>query len=231
MKRILVIGCLLFFQSSLYAETVYIDCEGSWNKKNKVGSHYLVSKKGDIFQLIKPEKRAWHAGQSFWKGFKDINSKSIGIELDNFSSNSHSEPFTKLQIDSLCKLIKKISKYYKILPENVLGNSDIAPFRKKDPGEKFPWDILQNKKLSYLPKKNKKFVFLNFTKKDKNKEKALKMLRKIGYDTRNVYSKRGRFSKLIKAYQRHFRQTLVDGKLDSETFSIIFNHYKDLLTL
>ena len=111
----------------------------------------MVSQKGEVFSLVDEKKRAWHAGESYWKGLKDLNSSSIGIEIDNSGHHVLNEDYSHLQIESLCELIKKLSAYYNILAKNILGHSDIAPFRKIDPGEKFPWQKLNQKKLSYLP--------------------------------------------------------------------------------
>ena len=143
-----------------------------------------------------------------------------------------------MQIKSLCKLIKKLIKEYNILPENVLGHSDIAPFRKVDPGEKFPWSELYNKGLSYTPIANSKTVDDKLTKmikrvnlyKYSEDNDILSMLELIGYDTRGVKVKDHKFKLLIQAYQRHFRQSDVLGEIDWETFNLIKQHYKDILT-
>ena len=117
-------------------------------KKNKVSAHFLVSKKGEIYHLVDIQKRAWHAGDSYWKGLTDLNSNSIGIEIDNSGHNINNEKYSFLQIKSLIELIQKLSKEHKIIPNNVLGHSDIAPLRKIDPGEKFPWHELIKRNLS-----------------------------------------------------------------------------------
>ena len=110
----------------------------------KVSCHYLISKKGKIFQLVKDEDIAWHAGKSKWNNDINLNSKSIGIEL----VNSGKEAFPSNQIKTLVKLLMVLKKKYKINPNFVLGHEDIAPKRKIDPGPKFPWKILYNKSLS-----------------------------------------------------------------------------------
>ena len=118
------------------------------SKKNKVSSHYLISQEGKIYNLVSEKKRAWHAGQSYWRGKTDINSISIGIELD-FSPLYTNNKFTLKLNNSLIFLLKKLLKKYQIRTENILGHSDIAPYRKIDPGKYFPWQMLENKKLSY----------------------------------------------------------------------------------
>lgn len=204
-------------------------------KRNKVSAHFLVSKNGDIFYLVDLKKRAWHAGQSYWKGLKDLNSSSIGIEVDNSGHHIFNEGYYRLQIESLCELIKKLIKEHKIRPENVLGHSDIAPFRKIDPGEKFPWSKLNQRKLSYSPEINKDFTVYetNNSEMDYQYEKyqeILFMLGSIGYDTRNVKVEDNKFKLLIQAYQRHHRQSNVSGEIDKETIKLIKKHYKDMLT-
>ena len=120
------------------------------SKKNKVSSHYLISQNGKIYSLVSEKKRAWHAGQSYWRGNTDINSISIGIELDYSPSDINNKFSLKLN-SALIFLLKKLLKKYKIRTENILGHSDIAPYRKIDPGKYFPWQMLENKKLSYRP--------------------------------------------------------------------------------
>ena len=118
------------------------------SKKTRVSSHYLVSRKGDIYSLVSEKNRAWHAGQSYWQGETDINSNSIGIELDYNPSIKNNKYKTTLVV-SLTKLLKKIIIKHKILPEKILGHSDISPYRKKDPGIKFPWSFFEKKELAY----------------------------------------------------------------------------------
>ena len=108
-------------------------------KNNKVSSHFLIAKSGRVFSLVDIKDRAWHAGISYWRGFSDINSKSIGIELDNSGCLLNFEKYETKQIESLIELIKYILKKYKIKHYEILGHSDIAPYRKIDPGKKFPW--------------------------------------------------------------------------------------------
>ena len=110
--------------------------------KFKVSCHYLISRKGKIIQMVKEKNIAWHAGKSKWKKFQNLNDNSIGIELVNKGHRLGYQNFTKNQIKSLIKLCKIIKKKYRIKKENFLGHSDIAPLRKIDPGEKFPWKNL-----------------------------------------------------------------------------------------
>jgi len=203
---------------------------------NKVSSHFLINKKGETYNLVNVSKRAWHAGESFWKGLTDINSASIGIEIDNSGHHINFENFTHLQIKSLIELINQLVKKYKISSHNILGHSDVAPFRKIDPGEKFPWIELNAKQLSYLPEINvknngnkKKNIKSNFFS-PKLREKVLFFLKKIGYDTREIKTTSNKFNKLVESYQRHYRQTIITGEIDYQTYQLIEQHYKDMLT-
>jgi len=110
----------------------------------KVSCHYLISKKGKIYQLVKDQNIAWHAGKSKWEKDTNLNSKSIGIEL----VNSGNETFSKNQIEALLGLLTVLKRKYNINPKYVLGHEDIAPERKKDPGPKFPWTKLNKLNLS-----------------------------------------------------------------------------------
>ena len=208
------------------------------DKKNRVSSHFLINKKGKIFSLVDIKKRAWHAGQSFWKGDRDINSNSIGIELDNTGHYINFERYTKNQVDSLIKLLNFLKKKYDIDNLNFLGHSDISPFRKNDPGEKFPWKKLSKHNLGFFPieltaveyEKVKKQLKLKTNK--SLKQSILYMLSKIGYDISQIKKNNEQnYFLLIRAYQMHFRQKLVNGKLDEETLKMIVSHFNQTLTI
>ena len=115
--------------------------------KSKVSSHYLINLNGQIFMLVKEKYVAWHAGLSCWGRYKNLNKNSVGIELVNKGHRFGYTSFKKKQISNLLKLCKKLVKKYNIKRRNVVGHSDIAPTRKIDPGEKFPWKYLAKKKI------------------------------------------------------------------------------------
>ena len=141
------------------------------------------------------------------------------------------EPYNNIQINSLHKLLSFLKSEFKILEQNILGHSDIAPFRKLDPGEKFPWDFLSKFGIVYMPKKNKNISFNeNILENIDFLEDSIKMLDFIGYDLRNVEPNSTKFKMLIKAYQMHYVQNNVTGNLDNLTFEIIKNQFKDMLT-
>ena len=205
------------------------------NKKNKVSSHFLINKSGKIYKLVNLQNRAWHAGESYWKGERDINSNSIGIEIDNSGKILDFEKFTEKQILSLIKLAKHLLKRYHLDVSDILGHSDIAPFRKIDPGEKFPWYKLYAQFKGSSAKKidkEKKILIGIFLKNKKltTTQKTLFMLDKIGYDVSGAKKNRKNLLFLIKAYQSHYRRSLVNGKIDHVTYKNIIKHYIQTLT-
>ena len=117
------------------------------NIQSEVSCHYLIKNNGEIIRVVPDLYIAWHAGKSSWKNYKSLNQKSIGIEITNPGHEFGYKKFSKKQISSLLKLSKFLVKRYKIIKNNILGHSDIAPERKKDPGEKFPWKYLNQKKI------------------------------------------------------------------------------------
>ena len=206
------------------------------SKKNKVSSHYLISKKGEIYNLVSEKKRAWHAGESYWKGKEDINSASIGIELDYFPSRK-SNKFTKKLSSSLVHLLEILIKKYKIIPENILGHSDIAPYRKIDPGKNFPWEILEDKQLTYKIKvlKNnfiiKKLInewfFKNKFKSDC--KRILFMLNYIGYNTSLALKNKLYFNQLIKVYCNRYRFYKNYNYNKNNIFNVIEIHFLNII--
>ena len=186
--------------------------------KSKVSAHYFIKKNGKILNLVPDLYEAWHAGNSNWKNIKSLNRYSIGIEIQNPGHENFYEKFSIKQLNSLKKLLRFLIKKYKINLKNILGHSDIAPNRKKDPGEKFPWKELAKLKIAYWhkldQKKLEKYRFKRIKSSDKNK--FFINLHKIGYvkvQSRGPVSKK-KF--LVKAFQRRFRQRLVNGICDQE---------------
>ena len=125
------------------------------NSKAKVSCHYLINRKGEIIQMVNENKVAWHAGKSKWKNFNNLNDSSIGIELVNKGHEFGYQNFSKIQIKRLINLCIQLKKKYMIKKENFLGHSDIAPLRKLDPGEKFPWKQLSKYNLGVWYKNNR----------------------------------------------------------------------------
>ncbi len=199
------------------------------NLKSKVSCHYLIKSNGAIIKLVPDLYVAWHAGISFWKNHKSINKNSIGIEITNPGHNIKYKKFSKKQIESIIKLTTFLVNKYKIKRKNILGHSDIAPTRKKDPGEKFPWNYLAKKKISYWHNLNTlKTLVKNRNKKvDKaSKIKFIKNLFKIGYAKYSINNNERYFQMLTKAFQRRFRQELINGIVDKECLIISENLIK-----
>ena len=192
---------------------------------SKVSSHYFIKNSGKILNLVPDLYEAWHAGKSKWKKFNSLNKYSIGIEINNPGHEFGYNKFNSKQINSLKKLLSFLIKKYNIKADNVLGHSDIAPDRKKDPGEKFPWKKLAKKglcKWHTLNRKNTK-KSRSISVSDKEKKIFFNNLSKIGYNLKikKIFDKNTRF--IIIAYQRHFRQELIDGKIDKECLLISKN--------
>ena len=194
------------------------------NKKNKVSSHYVVAQNGSVYSLIEDKFRAWHAGQAFWQGITDINSFSIGIELD-YNPRGKNNKFSSKMMYSLKKLILKLKKNYKINKNSILAHSDIAPYRKKDPGKNFPWKSLSSSKLVLNIKKLKKNElkivekwFENYNLKSK-KQKIILALSLIGYDTREVYKNAKLYNKLIHAYKIRYLNS--ENKIKNKSIYIV----------
>ncbi len=188
------------------------------NPNSKVSCHYLISRKGKIFQMVHDNNVAWHAGKSKWKNFKNLNPISIGIELVNKGKRFGYQDFTDLQIKSLINLCKLLKRKYKIKQNNFLGHSDIAPLRKIDPGEKFPWKRLSKKGFGLWYKK-KDYKNYNMDPK-KNINNFYKNLYKIGYRYFKVTSRSKYDNRLIKAFQQKYLPNNVSGVIDKKTLKI-----------
>ena len=199
------------------------------NPKSKVSSHFVISRNGKIYRMIQDNQIAWHAGKSCWGKYKNLNKNSIGIELVNNGHQFGYTSFKKKQLLSLIKICKNLIKKYKIKRRNIIGHSDIAPLRKIDPGEKFPWKKLAIKNIgiwhSYQPNLLRKYRRIKiFTKQDK--AKFAKNLNNIGYCF--PAKKKAFFIKILKAFQRHYRKELINGHLDKECLIIAENLSKNL---
>ena len=200
------------------------------NIQSEVSSHYLIKNNGEIVKLVPDLYIAWHAGKSSWKGFKSLNKNSIGIEITNPGHELGYKKFSKKQISSLLKLSKFLIKKYKINSKNILGHSDIAPERKKDPGEKFPWKYLSKNKIGLWHTLNKKELMKNRESKTSNIEKEIffNNLFIIGYSkkTPKDLNKDSYLKDIIKSFQRRFRQESIDSKIDKECLLISINLLK-----
>tara|TARA_B100001250_G_scaffold301709_1_gene263415 strand:- start:87 stop:716 length:630 start_codon:yes stop_codon:yes gene_type:complete len=190
------------------------------NFNSKVSCHYYIDKNGILTQLVPDLYVAWHAGKSYWKNQKFLNNNSLGIEISNPGHENGYKSFNNKQIKCLIKISKKLIKKYKINTKNILGHSDIAPLRKKDPGEKFPWKFIASKKIGIWHKLDfKKCNKLRGQKININNKIFFKGLKKFGYFVNT--SKKKDLKKIISSFQRRFRPELVDGKIDRECLAIV----------
>lgn len=200
--------------------------------ESRVSAHYLIKQNGEIITLVPDLYTAWHAGKSVWKNYSSLNKDSIGIEIVNPGHDINYKKFSKIQLAALVRLSKFLIKKYRINLKNILGHSDIAPERKKDPGEKFPWKLLSKKKIGYWHNLNQNELIKNRNLKTSSKEKNLFLtnLFKIGYQKKFLYNSnfnRISFDQIIsKAFQRRFRPEIVNGKIDQECLLISQNLVK-----
>ena len=190
------------------------------NVRSKVSCHYFIKRNGSIILMVPELYEAWHAGKSHWKQDKSLNRKSIGIEISNKGHEFGYQKFSKRQIRSLIKLSKILLKKYKIKKTKILGHSDIAVDRKKDPGEKFPWEYLSKNKIGVWHNINENVLKKMRNNKISKAEENIfyKSLLKFGYFFNvKVQSKK---KSLVKNFQRHFRQNLINGRVDQECLFI-----------
>ena len=193
------------------------------NPKFKVSSHYLISQNGKVYQLVMDNRIAWHAGKSCWGKYKNLNKNSIGIEMVNKGHKFGYTNFKKKQLSNLIKICQNLIKKYKIKSQNIVGHSDIAPLRKLDPGEKFPWKKLGNNKIGiwHNLKEGDLIKFRKIKIVNKSKVEFINKLKKIGYCFN--HRRKGSLIKIIKAFQRHYRKELINGILDKECLIIAKN--------
>ena len=177
---------------------------------SKVSAHYLIEENGTVTRLVPEEKRAWHAGVSFWRGIRDVNSASIGIELDHPGHAHGYREFSDAQFEALVPLLHRIVKEHDIPRANVVGHSDVAPLRKVDPGELFPWERLSEYKLC-LPRPEKLSLGDPFD----NDGSFYLALERFGYDITDGH-------KVVEAFQRRWRPEKIDGEIDGEIGAILF---------
>ena len=192
------------------------------SSKSKVSTHYLINRDGEVVKMVDENRVAWHAGKSKWKHFNKLNSTSIGIELVNKGHQFGYQSFPKAQIQKLVLLLKTLVKKYKIKNTNILGHSDIAPLRKIDPGEKFPWNYLIKNKIVFKYSVNKN-IDLMINNKKNYRSIFFKNLYKIGYRYFNQKKSSKFDSKIIKTFQRRYRQNKIDGLIDRECINISYN--------
>ncbi|WP_264585947.1 N-acetylmuramoyl-L-alanine amidase [Sphingobium sp. B7D2B] len=178
------------------------------NPDSKVSAHYVVTEEGKVVRMVDETKRAWHAGRAWWRGITDVNSASIGIEIVNPGHEWGYRPFPQAQIDALIPLVHDIMQRRRITRGNVVGHSDVAPARKQDPGELFPWSKLSRLRLA-LPRPTRNLMDPLWS------DGAFMLaLERFGYDIAEPEA-------AVTAFQRRFRPELIDGVIDGECRAIL----------
>ena len=178
----------------------------------RVSAHYLIDEDGALYELVPEDKRAWHAGAAFWQGETDINSCSVGIEISNGGHDFGLPDFPAAQMKSVVSLCADLVIKYRISPERVLAHSDVAPARKRDPGEKFDWALLAREGVGLWadpppPPPDENIM---------SGEQFLKDLAAYGYQTEGVGAE-----EVVRAFQRHYRPARADGRVDGSTLSVL----------
>ncbi|MGQ0677931.1 MAG: N-acetylmuramoyl-L-alanine amidase [Rhodospirillales bacterium] len=188
----------------------------------RVSAHYVVARDGRVFRLVDEKKRAWHAGVSFWAGERDVNSRSIGIELENPGHEFGYRAFPEKQIAALIRLARGIVERHAIPRRRVLGHSDVTPGRKRDPGEKFPWRRLAAAGIGFWPEPGRAAGA-----KSKPRAKtaadvaaAQRALAAFGYAIAATGRRDRQTRAVVRAFQRHYRPARADGRLDRETAAL-----------
>ena len=169
----------------------------------KVSCHYLIAEDGQVIRMVTEEKRAWHAGASSWRGVTDVNSASVGVEIVNPGHEFGYRPFPDEQVAALIPLVSAIKDRHGVGRGNVVGHSDIAPARKTDPGELFPWEALARRRLA-LPSPTRNLMDPFWT-----DAGFILALERFGYDVTEQ-------KKAVIAFQRRFRSDQIDGIIDGE---------------
>lgn len=174
----------------------------------KVSAHYVVDEDGTILRLVDEERRAWHAGRSWWRGIADVNSASVGIEIVNPGHEFGYRPFPDSQVASVIRLVHAVKRRHGVTRGNVVGHSDVAPARKQDPGEFFPWGRLARVRLA-LPRPTRNLIDPGWT-----DAGFLMALHRFGYDIDDPRA-------AITAFQRRYRPEMIDGEVDAELRMIL----------
>jgi N-acetylmuramoyl-L-alanine amidase len=211
-ERERAITCIVLHYTGM--ETGALALERLCDPSAKVSSHYMIDEAGVIYRLVDEEKRAWHAGVSYWRGERGLNNSSIGIEIVNKGHEHGYEEFPKPQIKAIIALCKDIVARHNLNPQAIVAHSDIAPNRKQDPGEMFPWVQLYEQGLGL-------YAYEAPILDDLSVQELQQKLLKIGYDMPITGELDAQTKSVVTAFQRHFRQECVDGIADFATISMI----------
>lgn len=192
--------------------------------ESRVSCHYAIDEDGRITQMVREDLRAWHAGEAVWDGESDINSASIGIEIHNPGHELGYPDFPEPQLAAVEELCRDIVRRHRIRPERVLAHSDVAPTRKKDPGEKFPWARLARAGIGHWVEPQPVIeaeAGMGIGVAGPLVADVQLLLRKYGYGIEPTGVVDGRTEFVVTAFQRHFRPARVDGRIDQSTISTL----------
>jgi N-acetylmuramoyl-L-alanine amidase len=191
--------------------------------ESSVSAHYFVFEDGRVAQLVEEKERAWHAGKSFWAGETDINSCSLGIEVANPGHEFGYRPFPDKQIETVIALCRDLVCRHPIPPERVLAHSDVAPMRKEDPGELFPWGRLSEAGIGHYAEPAP--ILAGRVLKTGDRDEAVaglkRRFREYGYGLADHAEFDGEMAAVLTAFQRHFRPQRVDGIADPSTVATL----------
>lgn len=191
--------------------------------RSQVSSHYVVFENGRVFQLVDESRRAWHAGRSFWQGLTDLNSRSIGIEIANPGHEFGYRPFPDRQIEAVIGLCRSVFARHFIPPHQVVAHSDVAPDRKEDPGELFPWEWCAAFGIGLWvpPAPLDHGQALAFGDEGEKVLELQRLLAAIGFDVPLAGQFDERTETVVRAFQRHWRPALIDGRADTSTLDTL----------
>jgi len=191
--------------------------------RSQVSSHYVVFEDGRVFQLVDESRRAWHAGRSFWRGVTDLNSRSIGIEIANPGHEFGYRPFPDRQIEAVIGLCRSIFSRHFIPPHQVVAHSDIAPDRKEDPGELFPWEWCAAFGIGlWVPPASLDHGTICARGSEGSKVLEIqKIFCAIGFDAPLSGTFDERTETIVRAFQRHWRPARIDGRVDASTLGTL----------
>jgi N-acetylmuramoyl-L-alanine amidase len=190
-------------------ETAEAALERLCSEEAEVSAHYMIEENGTVHRLVREDRRAWHAGRSYWRGLTDVNSAAIGIELVNPGHEFGYRPFPDAQMEALLPLLADMVQRHDIPRANVVGHSDVAPARKEDPGELFDWDLLAAHRLALrTPRVTRPSPF-------ENDGAFFLALERWGYDISDQQA-------AVRAFQRRWRPHIIDGQVDGECSAILF---------
>jgi N-acetylmuramoyl-L-alanine amidase len=199
-------------------------CDWLCREESKVSCHYLIDEQGNITQMVDENLRAWHAGEGTWRGADDVNSMSIGIEIQNTGHGADYEDFPKIQMEAVIALSRDIIDRHDIRPERILAHSDIAPVRKADPGEKFDWGLLHREGIGHwvepIAVSGGQTLQLGDTGDKVMALQGMFSLYGYGLDATGTFDRATML--VVTAFQRHFRPARIDGVADQSTIATLF---------